>query len=271
MLPVVKTKSWRLLLDPALEGARNMARDMAILDAVIRHQAPPTLRFYSWSPPCLSLGKHQGPDAVDLDFCRSRHIDVVRRPTGGRAVLHHLELTYALIAPLGSGPLPLKIQEAYSMICGVLVGALREMGVEAELGGEAFNARLPRPSSTIPCFQAAAGGEIMVGGRKLVGSAMRKAEHCILQHGSILLDWDEKLQAGAMGAVNPGRLSASVVTIRDLLGETPTKEELIGSLCRRFEEECEICLEAGGIGEQERLMEDGLILDRRLGWGKVGR
>jgi lipoate-protein ligase A len=94
---------WRLIIDGDLPGANNMARDVAILDAVAEGESPPTLRLYGWDPPCLSLGRHQGVDAADLSFCRAQGIDVVRRPTGGRALLHHLELTYSVTAPHGAG------------------------------------------------------------------------------------------------------------------------------------------------------------------------
>ncbi len=80
-----------------------MARDVAILEAVSEGQSPPTLRLYGWDPPCLTLGRHQGVEAADFDFCSAEGIDVVRRPTGGRALLHHLELTYAVVAPTVRG------------------------------------------------------------------------------------------------------------------------------------------------------------------------
>jgi lipoate-protein ligase A len=190
---------WRLVVDGDLRGARNMARDVAMLEAVADGEAPPTVRLYGWKPPCLSLGRHQGIEAADLEFCRAEGIDVVRRPTGGRALLHHLELTYAVIAPLSEGPLPRGLQEAYRTICAALVRAVRTLGVDAELTGGEVNLQLPNPKTTIPCFEAPAGGEVVVAGRKLIGSAMRAHGGAILQHGAILLDWDGRLQAGAMG------------------------------------------------------------------------
>ena len=125
---------WRLINDGDLAGARNMARDVAILESVAATEAPPTLRLYGWDPPCLTLGRHQGVDAADLEFCRTEGIDVVRRPTGGRALLHHLELTYSVVAPLGAGPMPRGLQDAYRSICSALVRAMRGLGVDADLG-----------------------------------------------------------------------------------------------------------------------------------------
>ena len=204
---------WRLILDGNLPGALNMARDVAVLEAVAAGEAPPTLRLYGWDPPCLTIGKHQGLDAVDLDFCRAEHIDVARRPTGGRALLHHFEITYSVVAPLGTPPLPTALQEAYRLICGALVVAGRKLGIDAELTGGEVNLRLPNPTSTVPCFEAPAQGEVVVAGRKLIGSAMRAHAGCILQHGAILLDWDGRHQAGAMGLADDTTLRPHITTL----------------------------------------------------------
>ena len=221
---------WRLILDSKLPGATNMARDVAILEAVSTGAAPPTLRLYGWDPPCLTIGKHQGLDAVDLDFCRAERIDVARRPTGGRALLHHFELTYSVVAPLGTPPLPTALQEAYRLICGALVVAGRKLGIDAELTGGEVNLRLPNPTSTVPCFEAPAQGEVVVAGRKLIGSAMRAHAGCILQHGAILLDWDGRHQAGAMGLADDTTLLPHITTLMVELGrkvERPEIEEAV--------------------------------------------
>jgi len=218
--------TWRLITDGALPGALNMARDTAILEAVSARQSPPTLRLYSWDPPCLTLGKHQGVDAADLDFCRREGIDVVRRPTGGRALLHHLELTYSVVAPLGAAPLPTALQQAYRLICDTLVHAVRAMGVDAELTDGEVNLRLPKPTSAIPCFEAPAGGEVVVRDRKLIGSAMRAHAGCILQHGAVLLDWDSRLQAGAMGLEDDTSLRPHITTLSCELGREVRRDEV---------------------------------------------
>jgi len=209
-----------------LPGAVNMARDVAILKAVSAGDSPPTLRLYGWNPPCLTIGKHQGLEAVDLEFCRTNGIDVARRPTGGRALLHHLELTYSVVAPLGIPPLPNALQAAYRTICSTLVEACRALGIDAELTGGEVNLRLPNPTSTVPCFEAPAEGEVVVGGRKLVGSAMRAHSGCILQHGAILLDWDGRLQAGAMGLADDSTLRPHITTFADELGHAVTRSEI---------------------------------------------
>ena len=228
---------WRLLVDGDLPGALNMARDFAILEAVSEGESPPTLRLYGWNPPCLTLGRHQGVDAADLGFCREEDIDVVRRPTGGRALLHHFELTYAVMAPVGKGPMPRGLQDAYRSICEALLRAMRALGVNAELTGGDVNLQLPGPRSTVPCFEAPAGGEVVVEGRKLIGSAMRAHGSTILQHGAILLDWDSQLQAGSMGLPDDESLRPHVTTIHDELDRDIPRSEIEKTVCNSFSEE----------------------------------
>ena len=229
-------QSWRLIIDGDWPGAENMARDVSMLDLVIAGEVLPTLRLYGWSPPCLSLGRHQGEDAADVEFCRRNGIDIVRRPTGGRAVLHHLELTYAVAAPLGRGPLPRPLQDAYRVICSALVRGMGSLGVDAGLTGGEVNVSLPGPQTAVPCFEAPAGGEVVVGGRKLIGSAMRSRGGYILQHGAILLDWDGRLQAGAMGLVDDSALRPHVTTLAEQLGGAPPREDIEQALAVAFEE-----------------------------------
>jgi len=251
----VDSTPWRLIIDGDLPGMRNMARDVAMLEAVSEGQSPPTLRLYSWDPPCLTLGRHQGADAADFDFCSAEGIDVVRRPTGGRALLHHIELTYAVIAPLGKGELPRGLQDAYHLICEALVRAMRTLGVRAELTGGEVNLQLPGPRSTVPCFEAPAGGEVVVRGRKLIGSAMRVHAGTILQHGAIVLDWDGRLQAGAMGLPNDANLRPHVTTLSAELGGLVAREILERSLVEAFTAELGIRFEAGQPTSTERARE----------------
>jgi len=225
---------WRLIIDGDLPGARNMARDVAILESVSEGDSPPTLRLYGWNPPCLTLGRHQGIEAADLEFCSAEGIDVVRRPTGGRALLHQHELTYSVVAPLGQGPLPHGLQDAYRLICGALVQAMQALGVEAELTEGDVNLQLPGPRSTVPCFEAPAGGEVVVGGRKLIGSAMRAHGPAVLQHGAILLDWDGRLQAGSMGLTDDASLRARITTLRDEISHEIPRPVLERTLIEAF-------------------------------------
>ena len=251
-------RQWRLIIDGDLPGASNMARDATLLGAVADGEAGPTVRLYGWHPPCLSLGRHQGIEAADLEFCRAEGIDVVRRPTGGRALLHHFELTYAVIAHLTEGPLPRGLQEAYRAICAVLVRAMRTLGIDAELTGGEVNLQLPNPKTTIPCFEAPAGGEVVVRGRKLVGSAMRAHAGAILQHGAILLDWDGRLQAGAMGLDDDASLRPQVTTLRDELRRELPRAVLEEALVEAFGSELGVEFETEQPSDAERAREQEL-------------
>ena len=257
--------TWRLLRDGGLPGARNMARDVALLESVSENRGAPTLRLYGWSPPCLSLGRHQGVNAADLDFCAEHGIEVIRRPTGGRALLHHLELTYSLLAPLGKGPIPRHVQEAYRLICQPLVHACRSLGVDAELTSGEVNLQLPGPASTVPCFQAPAGGEVVVAGRKLIGSAMRSHLGAILQHGAILLDWDSEMQAGSMGLDNDRLLRPTITTFAEQLGRAITRTEIERAIVEAFTSSLGVELERGEMTEFELDREQDLIADYSVG------
>ncbi|HSJ26011.1 MAG TPA: biotin/lipoate A/B protein ligase family protein [Longimicrobiales bacterium] len=230
---------WRLILDAGtpLCGARNMAVDHALL-ASVQDGAPPVLRLYTWQPPCLSFGRNQHAAGVySPDLIRVAGLDVVRRPTGGLAVLHHHELTYAVIAPADplGGP-----RAAYGRINAALVVGLRSLGVAAAVAGPA---RAPNPvvDTAAPCFQAPAPGEVVAGGRKLVGSAQRCERRVLLQHGSILLDGSQE-DVAALIMTRPAAAplvttaAPGSVTLRELLGRQPPLDELARSLRHGFEE-----------------------------------
>ena len=216
----LRAVKWRLILDGEHPGAWNMAVDEALAEVVDAGRSAPVLRLYRWSPPCLSLGSSQPFGAADSAFCAAHGVDVVRRPTGGRAVLHHLELTYAALAPLGRGPFTQDLQAAYQAICRAIVAGLTALGVPAEVSGQP-EGDLIKPTQAIPCFIGPAAGEVVVGGRKLVGSAMRRIGNSILQHGSILERWDGVLQAGCLGLKDDSSLRPAVVTLGDLLRTPP--------------------------------------------------
>jgi len=186
-LSEIKTKSWYLLDSGAQDAFANMAIDdflarEANLDA-------PVLRFYHWQPYAISLGYNQRPEDIDFEKCRANNIDVVRRPTGGRAVLHAEEVTYAvIIPPKASEWYQLPIKQLYRVIGGALLKGLSYLGIDAGFeektsGNVSYAART---KAAIPCFSASAQYEILVGGKKLIGSAQRRFDAGILQHGSIL-------------------------------------------------------------------------------------
>jgi lipoate-protein ligase A len=156
-----------------------MAADLACLDDVAAGAAP-VLRLYRWSPPALSLGRFQPETDVDVDACRGLGVEVVRRPTGGRALLHGGDLTYAvaMLRPPGAAG---HVDALYGMLAAGLVAGLAELGVAAAIGGD-------RGPAGPVCFAAAQGADLRVGDRKLCGSAQVQRGAVVLQHGSVLLD-----------------------------------------------------------------------------------
>jgi lipoyl(octanoyl) transferase len=181
---------WSLIVDlVGRPGHENMAIDDALLGRA--QGGVGTLRLYRWNPPCLSFGRNEpARKRYDVEAIRALGIDTVRRPTGGRAVWHDAELTYAVAAPCTTfGPL----RDTYLLIHGMLANALRRLNIPATLA--------PPPSGGVPhvgagaCFAAPVGGEIVVEGRKLVGSAQVRHGNAFLQHGSLLLDAGQDLVA----------------------------------------------------------------------------
>lgn len=185
-----QTLTWSLLVDhDGRSGMENMAVDQALLEEADR-SGDAFLRLYRWSPPCLSFGRNEPAlQRYDRAAIERRGIDVVRRPTGGRAVWHDAEVTYAVAAPIdrfGS------LRQSYRAIHERLATALRSLGVDATL---APDSRHPKPLHSGPCFAEPIGGEVVVNGRKLIGSAQVRSGRAFLQHGSILLDGSQDLVA----------------------------------------------------------------------------
>lgn len=190
--PTSDGQDWRVLLDGAATGAWNMAVDEALF-ASVADGGPPTLRLYAWSAPTLSLGLSQRrPDPGLLDACDAAGVEVVRRVTGGRAVLHGSDLTYAVVAP--ERRLPRGLEASYAWVSRALVAALRELGVDARAVSVS-----PEAPAAFDCFAAPATHEIAVGARKLVGSAQRRGAGAVLQHGSIRLRPDAPAIRRAVG------------------------------------------------------------------------
>lgn len=185
--PNYSPATWRLIVDGEAAGATNMAIDEAILSAVVQGASPPTLRFYAWSPPCLSLGRNQPLADVDLAACRAAGVDVVRRPTGGRAILHTDELTYS-VALLQSDPRATgDVVDCYRRLSEGLLAGLHRLGVGAV---QATRHKKPAADPAAVCFETPSDYEITVGGRKLVGSAQWRARGGVLQHGTLPLHGD---------------------------------------------------------------------------------
>ncbi|MBI4730987.1 MAG: hypothetical protein HY781_02470 [Chloroflexi bacterium] len=180
--------TWRLLLHPTpARGAWNMAVDEAILESAGRGDSLPTLRLYAWEPACLSLGYAQPVSDVDMERLHARGWDLVRRPTGGRAVLHVDELTYSVSGPLGELRLAGTVLESYNRLAAALTEALRLLGLPVQVQEHVK----PTGRTTNPvCFELPSTYESTGGGKKLVGSAQARGREGVLQHGSLPLTGD---------------------------------------------------------------------------------
>lgn len=233
---------WRLLQTGARSGAWNMACDAALLAAAEIPGFRPTLRFFSWDPPTVSLGHHQTDlSADDIAFLEARGVGWVRRPTGGRAVFHggpERELTYSVVAPLSEIALAPGLAASCRAIHRAIADGLSALGAEvalvarpsvgaARLDRSADGTERIRPTSRRACFDAAVAWEIEAGGRKLVGSAQRRSRHALLQHGSIPLDGDQSLLADLW----PGSLGHDrATTVSAVAGRRVGFEQLAAGL-----------------------------------------
>jgi lipoate-protein ligase A len=182
------TAVWRLIVDDApRSGAANMALDQALAEACAAGESPPTLRFYRWHPPAVSLGRYQRVEEVDSETIADLGYELVRRPTGGRAILHTDELTYSVVAPADEVHVRGSVMEAYLRISDALLAGLRALGLAAEKA--AGNVRAG-PDVSAACFETPSAYEITTGGRKLMGSAQSRRAGYVLQHGSLPLNGD---------------------------------------------------------------------------------
>ena len=228
--------TWRYLDTGPAPGAVNMAMDEKLLAEAVKGCAVPILRFYTWDPPAVSLGRFQEvASSVNLAACRKHGIDIVRRITGGRAVLHRHELTYSVIAPVDNHLFPNDVLGTYKVLASGLLAGFVRLGVPAEMvspTGERVGA-VNRDRSEPACFSSPSWYEILVHGRKIVGSAQRRLAGAFLQHGSILIDYDPLLEAEVIPG---GGMQAAVTCIRQELGREAGVAEVKSAFLSGFSE-----------------------------------
>jgi len=246
---------WRLLEDGAAPASWNMAVDEAVLTLLPRRNVP-TLRLYAWAHPTLSLGYFQPASDVDRAACAARGIALVRRSTGGRAVLHADEVTYAVAAPLAL--FPGGVSGSYRRISAALLGAVRALGLEASLE------RSHRRAASAACFEAPGFAELKVEGRKAIGSAQTRTKAALLQHGSVPLTFDAAALAAALGL--PARaaraLRRQAAGLNDVSEADIAPAEVRRALVGAFAASFEVALVPGELHPDER------ALAQRLAAGK---
>jgi len=214
--------NWHFIDSGPNLGAYNMAVDEELLARAQAGAVSPVFRLYTWNPPAVSLGRFQKLEtSVDAGACKRRGFDIVRRSTGGRAVLHYKELTYSIIGRVDDPLFPHDVLGTYKVIAAGLLSGLRNLGLPAEMVSRTGrHAALVQKRAKDPsCFSSPSWYEILVNGKKIIGSAQRRASSAFLQHGSILMDYDPLLEA----EVIPGGRAGDVVTSikRELGREVP--------------------------------------------------
>lgn len=205
-------------------GAENMRIDAELLEHAINNQlTEPVFRLYGWYPACVSLGRNQKSDFLDKKFLKENNIDVVRRLTGGRALLHDNEITYSYVCPVSSLQNGENVAQSYKEISQILINSFRTIGIELDFGG------VKKPQGHLDyCMLVSTGADLCYQGRKLIGSAQFRKEGYILQHGSILYDYDCSLIEKVFNAKADSSALTSIKKIRPGL----TQKDVINILSK---------------------------------------
>jgi lipoyl(octanoyl) transferase len=263
---------WRLLRHGPATGAENMAVDEAITMAIAEGLVPPTLRFYAWAPPCVSIGRNQKYAEIDIARCAARGYDIVRRPTGGRAILHTDELTYSVIAapdhPLMAG----LVLDSYLRLSAGLVAGLMRLGIAAE---PAPGTNRPGPDVSAACFEVPSAYEIVAGTRKVLGSAQARRARSVLQHGSLPLTGDLTRVVDCLTFADEAvrealrrSLQGHAATAEELAGRPVSYQEAETAMIAGFREALALDLTPGELTDAERAWAAELVRDRygNAGW-----
>ncbi|MCS7198213.1 MAG: lipoate--protein ligase family protein [Candidatus Bipolaricaulota bacterium] len=253
------------LLDTGTHGAAmNMAIDEALL-LLCDEKPKVTLRFYGWARPTLSLGYFQSVHEIDLEECERRGFDWVRRPTGGRAVLHDYELTYSVIAPIEV--LGESIAQSHEKISRALAVGLEKLGLHAEF----TQSRASVKEVSAACFAVPAAVELTVGGKKVIGSAQVRTKGSLLQHGSIPITIDFDALAAVLKIAQPDLLRKKAAGLAEFLGYEPSLDALKDALRQGFAEFFQVELQASELSHEEYALAEKLCTEkyatRAWNWG----
>ena len=232
------SEKWRYLVTKGNSAAKNMAIDRAVLVANSEGKVPPTVRFYTWSPPAISIGYFQGlSEEVDLEKCKEFGVEYVRRITGGGAVFHEDELTYSIVIPESHPHIPKNIMESYGRICGAVMKGLKNQGID---------------SVYAPI------NDIISGGRKISGNAQTRKLKTVLQHGTVLLDVDVEKMFSILRVPNEkirdkmiSDVKQRVTSIKHILGKYVSFDDSVNSMKKGFEEEFNVELITGKLTDYE--------------------
>lgn len=267
---------WRLIKDNYHTGFMNMAIDEAIMIAHRQDLVPPTIRFYQWHPPAVSLGYFQDLEKeINIEVCKKLGIDIVRRPTGGRAVLHDQELTYSFVIREDHPLVNESILETYKKISQGIIKGLLYFGIEAELVplrekltensfGEDKDFEKKLLNIKAICFSSPSHYEVQVKGKKIVGSAQVRKGGIVLQHGSLLIKLDKEKLFSIFNFPSPSvreRLKSrfNATSLEEILKREISFSELIMTLPKGFEEEMGIKLVEDKLSKEEEVIAQKLL------------
>ena len=231
---------WRWISDGHHPAKWNMQVDAALLADCEQGRIPPTVRLYGWSEPAITVGYSQKAEAeLDIERCRELGIAIVRRPTGGRALLHHRELTYAVVAPVSLAPFNRGLKATFSAVSEALLVGLQGLGIAGDINTDKQRSGFARSPA---CFASLNHCEITVDGKKLVGSAQKRTSKAFLQHGSLIIESDHELFASLLKFGNENermatqqRLIDSTTTLNQVCDRKFSFEEISAALQEGFQ------------------------------------
>ncbi len=246
-----------------------MAVDESIFEHIHLRKAKPTLRLYSWNPPCLSLGHAQSFKDVDVERLKSHGWEVVRRVTGGRAILHTDELTYSVTGSAEEPVLAGGILESYNRLAQALLSAIKDLGLQVEMKEHALAGEPAALNLNPVCFEVPSIYEITVDGKKLIGSAQARKREGVLQHGSLPLTGDLTRICDALVFENASarqtakeRLLARATTVESVLGVKTDWETAAQAFVQGFEAELGIQFERGELSHSESQRAEELVHEK---------
>ena len=236
-------EKWRYIITENNTAAKNMAIDRAVLVSSSQGKVPPTVRFYTWDPPAISIGYFQSlSEEVDLKKCKALSVDYVRRITGGGAVFHEDELTYSIVIPENHPQISKNIIESYSRICGAIIKGLKNNGIE---------------SNYVPI------NDIVSDGRKISGNAQTRKLKTVLQHGTVLLDVDVEKMFSLLIIPNEkirdkmiSDVKQRVTSVKQILGNYVSFNNLVNAMKKGFEKEFNVRLVLGNLTDYELVLTD---------------
>ncbi|MFZ3065024.1 MAG: lipoate--protein ligase family protein [Nitrospirota bacterium] len=256
---------FRLITSEPQNGFMNMAIDEAIAIACDKQLSPPTLRLYTWNPPCISVGYFQNVDEiVDISECKRQSINIVRRLTGGKAVLHNKELTYSIISPSKNDIFPNGIKGSYKAIADCLLHGIKNLGISGEI-----TERPSKKENGFSCFLDTSFYEISVKGKKLIGSAQKRWKNLFLQHGSIIIS-PSHIQLASLLRFNKEEERTSFVNLHkekstSIEEETKTSSDIIeikSAIKKGFEEKTGIKLFEAELTDFEKTEAQRLLKEK---------